>query len=89
MIAFALTAVLLAIIWTIWQFLLFLYEWKFIRDIILEAQIANKIYPEEDNLKVEFEKDAEQHEDNLLSENNSILNPIKEQRSEEAEILGI
>ena len=77
MIAFALIAILLALIWTVWQFLLFLYEWKFIRDIILEAQIANKVYPEQDNLKVEFEKDAEQHEENLLSENNSILNPIK------------
>lgn len=89
MIAFALIAILLALMWTVWQFLQFLYEWKFIRDIILEAQIANKIYPEQDNLKVEFEKEPEQHDENLLSENNSILNPIKERRSENGDILGI
>lgn len=35
MIGFALVAILLALIWTVWQFLLFLYEWKLIRDIIL------------------------------------------------------
>jgi hypothetical protein len=89
MIGFALVAILLALIWTIWQFLLFLYEWKFIRDIILEAQIANKVYPEQDNLKVEFEKEHELGDDQLLSENNSILNPIKDRKSEEESLNGI
>lgn len=88
-IAFALIAILLALIWTIWQFMLFLYEWKFIRDIILEAQIANKVYPEQDNLKVEFEKEHELGDEQLLSENNSILNPIKERKSEEESLNGI
>lgn len=34
MIAFACLALLFIAIWMIWQFLLFLYEFKFIRDII-------------------------------------------------------
>lgn len=56
MIAFAAIAILAVAIWMIWQFLLFLYDFKFIRDIIEETKIANKIHPEEDNLKIELER---------------------------------
>jgi membrane associated rhomboid family serine protease len=52
MIAFCATALILLVIWLVWQFLLFLYDFKFIRDIIEETKLANQIYPEEDNLKV-------------------------------------
>jgi len=52
MIAFCAIALVLVVIWLIWQFLLFLYDFKFIRDIIEETKIANQIYPEDDNLKV-------------------------------------
>lgn len=34
MIAFAAIALILVTIWMIWQFLLFLYDFKFVRDII-------------------------------------------------------
>ena len=50
--AFCLCALVLIVIWLIWQFLLFLYEFKFVRDIIEETKLANQIYPEEDNLKI-------------------------------------
>jgi hypothetical protein len=52
MIGFTSTAILLVMIWMIWQFMLFMYDFKFIRDIIEETRLANQIYPEEDNLKV-------------------------------------
>lgn len=52
MIAFTGVALITILIWLIWQFLVFLYDFKFIRDIIEETKIANKIHPEEDNLKV-------------------------------------
>ena len=45
MIAFASIALLLITLWMIWQFLLFLYDFKFIRDIVEETKIANKIHP--------------------------------------------
>lgn len=57
MIAFASIALVAIVVWLLWQFLQFLYDFKFVRDIIEETKIANKIHPEEDNLKVEFEKD--------------------------------
>ena len=47
-------AILAVTVWMIWQFLLFLYDFKFIRDVIEETRIANQIHPEEDNLKLEF-----------------------------------
>lgn len=34
MIGLSFIALLLAIVWMVWQFMLFLYEFKFIRDII-------------------------------------------------------
>lgn len=46
MIAFSCMALIFITIWMIWQFLLFMYEFKFIRDIIDETKLANKIYPE-------------------------------------------
>jgi hypothetical protein len=52
MIAFAIIALLTIIVWLLWQFLQFLYNFKFVRDIVEETRIANKIYPEEDNLKI-------------------------------------
>jgi hypothetical protein len=59
MIGISILCIILALLWTLWQFLLFLYEWKFIKDIILEAQLANRIYPDTDNLKLDLEKDIE------------------------------
>jgi hypothetical protein len=52
MIAFSSIALLLVVVWLIWHFLLFMYDFKFVRDIIEETRLANQIYPEEDNLKV-------------------------------------
>ena len=52
MIGFTATALLLITVWMIWQFLLFLYDFKFIRDIVEETKVANKVHPEEDNLKL-------------------------------------
>lgn len=42
--------------------MLFLYEFKFVRDIIEETKLANQIYPEEDNLKIELDKQYEKDE---------------------------
>lgn len=52
MMGFAISALMLIVIWLFWQFLLFLYDFKFVRDIIEETKLANQIHPEEDNLKV-------------------------------------
>ena len=52
MMGFAISALLLIVIWLVWQFLLFLYDFKFVRDIIEETKLANQIYPEVDNVKV-------------------------------------
>lgn len=52
MIAFAAIALILITMWMFWQFLLFLYDFKFVRDIVEETKIANKVHPEEDNLKL-------------------------------------
>jgi hypothetical protein len=52
MIAFCISALIIVMVWLVWQFLLFLYDFKFVRDIIEETKLANQIYPEEDNLKV-------------------------------------
>lgn len=46
MIAFAATALVAIVIWLVWQFLTFLYDFKFVRDIIEETKLANKIHPE-------------------------------------------
>jgi len=62
MMAFCICALLLIVIWLIWQFLLFLYDFKFVRDIIEETKLANQIYPEEDNLKIELDKQYEKDE---------------------------
>lgn len=59
MIALSLCALFLSLIWIIWQFLLFLYDFKFIRDIVEETKLANQIHPEEDNLKIDFDKEYE------------------------------
>lgn len=39
-----------------------MYDFKFIRDIIEETKLANQIYPEEDNLKIELDKQYEKDE---------------------------
>ena len=65
MIGFTAAALLLITIWMIWQFLLFLYDFKFIRDIVEETKVANKVHPEEDNLKLEMER--EYKKDELIS----------------------
>ena len=52
MMAFCIIALIMIVLWLVWQFLLFLYDFKFIRDIIEETKLANQIHPEEDNLKV-------------------------------------
>lgn len=57
MIGFAATALVAIVVWLVWQFLSFLYDFKFIRDIIEETKIANKIHPEEDNLKIELDRE--------------------------------
>ena len=59
MMAFCICALLLIVIWLVWQFLLFLYEFKFVRDIIEETKLANQISPEDDNLKIELDKQYE------------------------------
>lgn len=56
MMGFSICALLLIVIWLLWQFLLFLYDFKFIRDIIEETKLANQVHPEEDNLKVELDR---------------------------------
>lgn len=56
MIGLCATALVLVTVWMIWQFLLFLYDFKFIRDLIETTKIANKVHPEEDNLKIELER---------------------------------
>ena len=52
MMAFCIIALIMIVLWLVWQFMLFLYDFKFIRDIIEETKLANQIHPEEDNLKV-------------------------------------
>jgi hypothetical protein len=59
MMALSVSALMLVVIWLVWQFLLFLYDFKFVRDIIEETKLANQIHPEEDNLKVEFDRQYE------------------------------
>jgi hypothetical protein len=59
MVGLSTTALLLAVVWLVWQFMLFLYDFKFVRDIIEETKLANQIHPEEDNLKVEFDRQYE------------------------------
>lgn len=46
MMAFSISALMLIVIWLVWQFLLFLYDFKFVRDVIEETKLANQIYPE-------------------------------------------
>lgn len=46
MVAFSAVALIAVVVWLIWQFLMFLYDFKFIRDIIQETKIANQIHPE-------------------------------------------
>ena len=58
MIAFSAAAILTVTIWLIWQFMLFMYDFKFVRDIIEETKIANQIHPEEDNLKLDLGGDG-------------------------------
>lgn len=62
MMAFSISALMLVVIWLVWQFLLFLYDFKFVRDVIEETKLANQIYPEEDNLKVELDRQYEKDE---------------------------
>ena len=52
MIAFSVAALLLIVIWMIWEFLLFLYEFQFVRNIVEETKLANRVYPEQDNLRL-------------------------------------
>lgn len=46
MISFASIALILVVIWLIWNFIQFLYGFKFVREIVEETKLANKIYPE-------------------------------------------
>lgn len=62
MLGLSLSALFLSMIWMMWQFLLFLYDFKFIRDIVEETKLANQIHPDEDNLKIDFDKEYENHE---------------------------
>ena len=62
MIGFSVSALFLIVIWLLWQFLLFLYDFKFVRDIIEETKLANQIHPEEDNLKIELDRQYEKDE---------------------------
>lgn len=62
MIGFSAAALILVTIWMIWQFLRFLYGFKFVRDIIQETKVANKIHPDDDNLKIELEREYNQDE---------------------------
>ena len=57
MIAFSVVALIMITLWMIWQFLLFLYEFKFVRDIIDETKLANRIYPDEDVFQVNVDKE--------------------------------
>ena len=66
MLGLSLCALFLAMIWMLWQFLLFMYDFKFIRDIVEETKLANQIHPDEDNLKIDFEKEYEK--DEIISE---------------------
>ena len=73
MLALSMVALFLEIIWMVWQFMLFLYEFKFIRDIIEETKLANQIHPDEDNLQMDFDKEYEKGEiisQELLSHSN-------------------
>ncbi len=66
MLGLSLCALFLSIIWMLWQFLLFMYDFKFIRDIVEETKLANNIHPDDDNLKIDFEKEYEK--DEIVSE---------------------
>ena len=59
MMGFAISALMLVVLWLVWQFLIFLYDFKFVRDVIDETKLANQIHPEEDNLKIELERQYE------------------------------
>lgn len=62
MIGLSICALILIVLWLVWQFMLFLYDFKFVRDIIEETKLANQIYPEDDNLKIQLEKQYEKDE---------------------------
>lgn len=62
MMAFSIVALVMVLLWLVWQFLLFLYDFKFVRDIIEETKLANQIHPDEDNLKIELDKQYEKDE---------------------------
>lgn len=62
MLGFAIMALIMVLLWLVWQFLLFLYDFKFVRDIIEETKLANQIHPDEDNLKVELDRQYEKDE---------------------------
>jgi len=62
MLALSLCALGLSLVWMVWQFLLFLYDFKFIREIVEETKLANQIHPDEDNLKIDFDKEYEKNE---------------------------
>ena len=66
MLAFSITALLLIIVWMVWQFMLFLYDFKFVRDIVEETKLAIQIHPDEDNLKLDFER--EYGKDEMISQ---------------------
>lgn len=66
MLGLSLCALFLSLIWMLWQFLMFLYEFKFIRDIVEQTKLANQIHPDEDNLKIDFERQYEK--DEIISE---------------------
>jgi hypothetical protein len=84
MMALSICALMLVVVWLIWQFMLFLYDFKFVRDIIEETKLANQIHPEEDNLKVELDRQYEK--DEIIQESVSDGNNM---RYEEETIEGI
>lgn len=61
MIGLSLLGLFLVIIWMSWQFLLFLYDFKFIQDILHETKLANQIQPDEDNLKIDLDKEYDKN----------------------------
>lgn len=65
MIAFSAIAIITVTIWMVWQFLLFLLDFKCIRDLIEQSKAASKIHPEEDNLRVDV--DREYAKDEMIS----------------------
>lgn len=57
MIAFSAIAILMVSLWMVWQFITFLYDFKCIRDLVEQSKVTSKVHPDEDNLRVDMERD--------------------------------